>query len=128
MKIDADLVIPVEYVPSEAMRMDLYRRISAAADEHAVEILREEIADRFGKSPSEVLWFLDVAKIRAMARRKGVFFIERKDGKWFLHKGRETVGFNGKLPGSSARNTQEVLQELKNVLSKLTDAITMNDS
>ncbi len=125
VKIGADLVIPVNYVPSEDMRMDLYRRISAASDEQHVVSLREEVMDRFGKPPAQVDLFLEVANVRVIARRKGVFFIERKDGKWFLRKEKETVTQGGSLPRSQARNAKEAVAEIKNVLSKLPDASTI---
>jgi transcription-repair coupling factor (superfamily II helicase) len=126
VKIGQPLTIPADYVPSEGMRMDLYRRISAAHQEGEVQALREEILDRFGALPSSVELYLDVADIRILARSKGVFHSEAKNGKWFLRRGKDLITVNGKLPEQHAKNAKEAATELKNVLKKLPDEVRMN--
>ncbi len=125
VKLGTDFVIPPGYVPSEAMRLDLYRRISSTVDESQVVRLREEIADRFGRPPMEVELFLEAAKIRILARAKNVYCIEKRAGKWFFRRGRDVVTIDGKLPRSQSEHPLELVSEIKNVLSKLPDASTI---
>ncbi len=125
VKIGEQPLIPSDYVASDAMRMDLYRRISSAVEEGQVQALDEEMRDRFGALPPGVRLYLDIARVRILARRKGVFFLERKDGKWLIRRLGETVASEGKLPRSQAKSGREALVEAKNILSKLPDALTI---
>ncbi len=127
VKIGEQPLIPSDYVASEAMRMDLYRRISSAAEEGQVQALDEEMRDRFGTLPPGVRLYLDIARVRILARSKGVFFLERKDGKWLIRRFGETVASDGRLPRSNAKSGREALAEAKNILSKLPDASTIRD-
>lgn len=55
--------IPEEYVDDITLRLSLYRRISACSTDSAIESLRAEIHDRFGKSPDSVNNLLDIRKL-----------------------------------------------------------------
>ncbi|MGE5762908.1 MAG: transcription-repair coupling factor [Mycobacterium leprae] len=70
LPIDAHL--PHDYVPAERLRLEAYRRIAAAADEAAVDAVREELADRYGPLPEPVENLLAVARFRSDARRRGL--------------------------------------------------------
>jgi len=65
-EIAADAYIPKEYVPSEAQKITLYKRISSILYyEEAQEIL-DELEDRFGKPPEPVRKLVEVMKVRAL--------------------------------------------------------------
>ena len=67
-----DAYIPEDYVPSEAQRMTLYKRIAGALDADEAEEMRDEIADRFGPLPLPVKRLLDIMRLRALAADAGV--------------------------------------------------------
>jgi transcription-repair coupling factor (superfamily II helicase) len=64
--------LPVEYVGSEALRLDLYRRIAGARDQKELDEVREELDDRFGELPEEVESLLELIALRLTAQRLGV--------------------------------------------------------
>ncbi|MFN8109570.1 MAG: transcription-repair coupling factor [Thermoleophilia bacterium] len=64
--------IPAEYVPFEAAKIELHRRITLATDLDAVAGLREEISDRFGEPPPGVEALLAVQSLRVRMREAGV--------------------------------------------------------
>jgi transcription-repair coupling factor (superfamily II helicase) len=72
VELPVDARLPHEYVPSERLRLEAYRRLSEAADEAAVEEVREELLDRYGAPPAEVENLLEVARYRAHARSAGL--------------------------------------------------------
>ena len=45
---------PPEYVSDIRSKISLYRRLVSASDDQALQELREEVQDRFGKAPAEV--------------------------------------------------------------------------
>ena len=62
--------LPVEYVPSERLRLDLYRRMADAHDDAALDAIVEELVDRFGQLPNEAVNLIDVARLRVLAKSK----------------------------------------------------------
>ena len=59
--------IPLDYVPDQQQRLNLYRRIADLQSEDEVDALREEFIDRFGALPESVenLFFQMRVKLRA---------------------------------------------------------------
>lgn len=61
--------IPASYIPSQDLRLRLYRRIAALREEHELEPLVAEFTDRFGNLPAmfENLFYQMRVKLRADA-------------------------------------------------------------
>jgi transcription-repair coupling factor (superfamily II helicase) len=72
VELPVDAHLPHEYVPSERLRLEAYRRLSEAADQAAVDEVRDELLDRYGAPPGEVENLLEVARFRAHARAAGI--------------------------------------------------------
>ncbi len=66
------VLIPEDYVKDLPVRLGLYRRIGALANEAEVEAMAAELADRFGTLPAEVENLLQVVAIKALCRGAGV--------------------------------------------------------
>ena len=67
LKIDAYL--PAEYVRDEGQRMEVFRRISFIRSRADREDVIEELIDRFGDVPPQVMNLIDVSHLRALCRR-----------------------------------------------------------
>jgi transcription-repair coupling factor (superfamily II helicase) len=74
MKIElpVDAHLPHDYVPSERLRLEMYKRLAEVRSDDEVEALREEMVDRYGDPPTQVASLLDVARFRARCRRAGL--------------------------------------------------------
>ena len=68
------------YVARGEERMDLYRRMAAIRSEEDAEDLLDEIVDRYGEPPKGVLNLIDIALLRANARKVGIKDIKQKAG------------------------------------------------
>ena len=64
--------LPTDYVPSERLRLDLYRRMADCADAAALDAIVEELVDRFGELPKEAQSLIAVAKLRIQAKSKNL--------------------------------------------------------
>jgi len=64
--------IPHDYVPGERLRLEAYTRIAAIDSAEDAAGVRDELADRYGPPPEPVANLLDVARLRARARRAGL--------------------------------------------------------
>ncbi len=67
-----------EYVARGEERMDLYRRMAAIRSRQDADDLLDEIIDRYGDPPRGVINLIDIALLRAEARRCGVQDIRQK--------------------------------------------------
>ena len=52
--------------------MGLYKRAASLRDLHEVDSLMIEITDRFGRPPEEVIYFLEVIKLKILCMKIGV--------------------------------------------------------
>ncbi|MCB0910339.1 MAG: transcription-repair coupling factor, partial [Propionibacteriaceae bacterium] len=74
MKIElpVDAHLPGDYVESERLRLEMYKRLAAVTSEADIAGVREELVDRYGTPPPPVEALLAVASFRLLARRYGV--------------------------------------------------------
>ena len=64
--------LPHDYVPSERLRLEMYKRLAEVRTDDDVDKINEEMLDRYGEPPVEVISLLLVARFRARARQAGV--------------------------------------------------------
>ncbi|MGW0483871.1 transcription-repair coupling factor [Nonomuraea sp. NPDC003214] len=64
--------IPHDYVTSERLRLEAYKRIAAISAPIHIDEVRAELTDRYGKPPVEVENLLEVARFRIKARQAGL--------------------------------------------------------
>ncbi|MDR2355309.1 MAG: transcription-repair coupling factor [Clostridiales Family XIII bacterium] len=67
--------IPSEYIEDEALKLQMYKRISCIESEADERDVLDEMADRFGNPPRVTLNLIAVARIRAYAKRAGILRI-----------------------------------------------------
>ena len=68
------------YVSRGEERMDLYRRMAAIRTQEDADDLLDEIIDRYGEPPKGVLNLVEIALLRANARKLGITDIRQKSG------------------------------------------------
>ncbi|HYY19173.1 MAG TPA: transcription-repair coupling factor, partial [Streptosporangiaceae bacterium] len=64
--------IPHDYLPGERLRLEAYTQIAAIDSDADAAAVRDELTDRYGQPPEPVLNLLEVARLRARARRAGL--------------------------------------------------------
>ena len=66
LDVNVDAYVPADYIPYEQAKVDVHRRIAGAREVADLELLREELVDRFGELPEplENLMLLQTARIK----------------------------------------------------------------
>jgi len=88
--IDPEIRLPVvarlpdDYVPEVSQRLVLYKRLSSARDDTQVDLIRDEILDRYGVMPSEGVNLVEVIRLKIRARRIGVVAVGLARGELIL--------------------------------------------
>ena len=85
LPVEANL--PDDYVPDEAQKLELYRRLARARTPGDLAAFRQEVIDRFGPLPTPVLRLVEVAELRLAAEAAGVSSISREDGQLVVRFG-----------------------------------------
>jgi transcription-repair coupling factor (superfamily II helicase) len=87
--------LPTDYVPDEAQKLELYRRLARARSSGDLAAFRQDVTDRFGPLPGPVVRLVEVAELRLAAEAAGVASISREEG-WLV------VRFGATLTRSAA--------------------------
>ncbi len=64
--------LPHDYVPSERLRLEMYKHLADVRTVEEVAELRAELVDRYGEPPATVETLLDVARLRVRIRAAGL--------------------------------------------------------
>lgn len=68
LELPIDAFLPHDYVDSERVRLDLYRRMAGATTVEQIDEVEHELIDRFGSYPESVASLLKIAKLRVRAK------------------------------------------------------------
>ncbi|OII15988.1 transcription-repair coupling factor [Curtobacterium sp. MCBA15_009] len=76
LEIPVDAHIPEDYVESERLRLEAYQKLSAAsaptAQPDAIDMVLDELTDRYGQPPQAVQTLVEVSRLRRMAQQVGL--------------------------------------------------------
>jgi len=78
--LPVDAHLPDDYVPDEAQKLELYRRLAKVRDPGGLAAMRQEIVDRFGPMPDPVLRLTEVVELRLAAEAAGIASMAREEG------------------------------------------------
>ncbi|MFF5034626.1 transcription-repair coupling factor [Nocardia salmonicida] len=70
--LPVDAHIPPDYIASDRLRLEGYRKLASAQDDTALAAVIEELVDRYGPLPVEVGRLVAVARLRLLAREYDV--------------------------------------------------------
>ena len=92
LKISA--YIPDTYIENQNQKIEVYQNIALCTEnEHILEII-DEMVDRYGSIPIEVENLIEIAKIKNICRKLGIFEISQKQNKLIFKIG-ENNNING---------------------------------
>lgn len=79
--LPVEAYIPEDYIPGEAQRIAIYRKLASRFTEEEVSKLEEELDDRFGPPPTAVRNALTILRLRIQAERLGIASISEEQGR-----------------------------------------------
>jgi transcription-repair coupling factor (superfamily II helicase) len=68
IELPVDAHLPTDYIESERLRLEMYKRLAEVRVEADVKAVDAELHDRYGPPPSVVLNLIEVARFRLLAR------------------------------------------------------------
>lgn len=82
---DLRLMLPADYVPGEAERINLYRELDSIDRPEALADFASRLRDRFGAIPPEAAELLLIPMLRRTARRLGIEKVALKQNTMFIY-------------------------------------------
>ena len=83
--VNVEAHIPDRYISNTSQRIDVYRRIADIRSVADSEDVKDELRDRFGEIPQEVVGLIDIALIRNTANALGIYEIRQSDTALLLY-------------------------------------------
>lgn len=112
--LPVDAHIPEAYINSERLRLEVYRKLAASTDDTDLQLVVEEMEDRYGPVPEEVSRLLAVARLRHQARRAGISDIIVQGTRIKIHPvdlpDSKQVRLKRLFPGSAYRAAAKAIQ------------------
>jgi transcription-repair coupling factor (superfamily II helicase) len=81
LDVDVDAYLPADYIPFEAAKIDVHRRVSGADDAGDLRALRDELRDRFGPVPEPVENLMELQRARIALGALGARTVEFRGGR-----------------------------------------------
>jgi transcription-repair coupling factor (superfamily II helicase) len=81
LDVPVDAYLPPDYIPFEAAKIDVHRRIAGAREPGELRAIRDELADRFGPLPPEAENLLSLQRGRIELGRAGARAVEFRGGR-----------------------------------------------
>jgi len=81
LDINVDAYVPADYIPYEQAKIDVHRRIAGAVDVADLELLREELDDRFGELPQPLQNLIDLQRARIKLGQAGATAVSFRGGR-----------------------------------------------
>ena len=83
--INLSSFIPDTYIENTDQKMESYRNIALCKNDEDIKNIKEDLEDRFGKMPNEVINLLGIAKIKAMCQETGIIKIMQRQNNIVLY-------------------------------------------
>ena len=114
----APAFIPIAYIGETQPRIAAYRQINALSTQEALDKLRKDWRDRYGRFPEAIENLLTLAEIRLSSAARKITMVEVKEGKLMLTRGGDFILIGGKFPRlASAGGTPQLREALKMIRS-----------
>ncbi len=81
IELPVEAHIPGDYIPDELVKLQMYKKIASVRNEADRSEIIDELLDRFGEIPKETLNLIEIALIKAMASRNGIWRVRQEQRK-----------------------------------------------
>ena len=70
--------IPDKFIENASQKIEIYQNIALCRTEEDIQNVIDEIIDRYGSMPDEIMSLIEVARIKELARNLGIIKISEK--------------------------------------------------
>ena len=85
INIEADAYIPATYITHEQSKIDIYKRLRKANSLEDIQDIEDELIDRFGEYPEEVVNLIELVKVKVYALMYGIYKVSEDARHYYLN-------------------------------------------
>jgi transcription-repair coupling factor (superfamily II helicase) len=115
----APAFLPTSYISETQARIAAYRHLNELNTQEALDKLRKDWRDRFGRFPDAVENLLTLAELRISSAARKITGVEVKDDKLMLTRGGDFILIGGKFPRLTAKGGTARLHETLKMIRSL---------
>ena len=115
----APAFLPIGYIAEAQARIAAYRHLNELSTQEALDKLRKDWRDRFGRFPDAVENLLTLADLRVSSAARKITGVEVKDDKLMLTRGGDFILIGGKFPRLTAKGGSPRLRETLKMIRSL---------
>ena len=78
IELPVEAHIPGDYISDELVKLQMYKKIASIRDEGDRSEMIDELLERFGEIPKETLNLIEIAMIKAMANKSGIYRVRQE--------------------------------------------------
>ncbi len=108
--------LPMDYVPDDRQRIEIYRKLAQVNDSESLAALKNECRDRFGPLPEPVELLLLVYELKVLAAERSISEIETREDRIMLKRNEDYLTACGKFPRMTRKQPASRLKEIKRLL------------
>ena len=79
--INVSSYIPDEFIDNSSQKIEIYQNIALCKNEEDIQNVLDDIIDRYGNVPKEIINLLDITRIKNLCKKIGVIKISQKKDK-----------------------------------------------
>lgn len=114
IKLTVNATIPSDYIASQSLRLNIYKRIFTCSTHDGLEEISQELGDRFGALPRELVSLMQIGRLKLGLKSFGISLITKGGASKFELK------FSS-LSEEKIRVIQSVANNMSNIYSILPD-------
>ena len=115
----APAFLPTGFIAETQARIAAYRHLNELNTQEALDKLRKDWRDRFGRFPDAVENLLTLAELRIASAARKITGVEVKDDKLMLTRGGDFILIGGKFPRLTAKGGTARLRETLKMIRSL---------
>jgi transcription-repair coupling factor (superfamily II helicase) len=119
IKLPIHALIPEDYIPDPAQRIDTYKRLADIVTEQELTSIRKELRDRYGPFPYETENLLNVVSLRLFAEEYSLTRVELDDDKIIAERSGKRIMTGTRFPRIKAAGDKTIVTEIKKKLKSL---------
>ncbi|NMA44164.1 MAG: DEAD/DEAH box helicase, partial [Oligosphaeraceae bacterium] len=111
--------IDAKYIEDEAVRLEIYKRLSQTLSISQCDDFALELRDRFGELPENTRLLLEMQKIKLLGKNLDLLRVSVRENLLIIETNQGLYKIQGKLPRIEASNGEEEIRETIKFLQKM---------
>jgi transcription-repair coupling factor (superfamily II helicase) len=112
LEFSFDATLPKSYIEETSLRLEIYHRLGETTELPEVDVIFNELKDRFGNPPLQALWLYHMTRIRIEAARRGVSLVKFETHSLTIEKDKIARRMIYTLPDDPAKLEADVIAKL----------------